>query len=336
MSELNDDIRRVIREELKNAEIPSNFERVWDTYNSKQENMSRKSNKKRWKAILVAACLATISVSSIAAISFVKRVENSKSVFEYDSNVVGYWEVIDIVDDIEQYDVHNRISDEDEFWLLQCIFEDDGDVKYVIKEGEKKQFIQASSSTWSKGVVWIEEFGGYIAQHYEIKNIDGEEYMFLEQKNGDYVYGRVDEPYYFILKKTDGLLEDIEIPEMRIDDTNIPFVYNEEMIGKWKAVACEWKIEDWQVGKVTPDLPLQELEIKENEMVNTKGQGETYIDLWRWSDTKIINLNDSTVMNCILKEIDGDTYMFMEWKSGDYTDNGRDPAYYILKKEVQE
>jgi hypothetical protein len=34
-----------------------------------------------------------------------------------------------------------------------------------------------------------------------------------------------------------------------------------------------------------------------------------------------------------IKEIDGSTYMFYEWKSGDYTLRQRKPKYYVLKKK---
>lgn len=35
---------------------------------------------------------------------------------------------------------------------------------------------------------------------------------------------------------------------------------------------------------------------------------------------------------CAIKEIEGTTYMFFEWKNGDYVFRGVNPYYYVLKK----
>jgi hypothetical protein len=50
--------------------------------------------------------------------------------------------------------------------------------------------------------------------------------------------------------------------------------------------------------------------------------------------TKGLVLSSSlkTASRYILKELDGSTYMFFEWKSGDYTLRGMKPKYYVLKK----
>jgi bla regulator protein BlaR1 len=33
-----------------------------------------------------------------------------------------------------------------------------------------------------------------------------------------------------------------------------------------------------------------------------------------------------------IKELDGVTYMFYEWKNGDYTYHNMNPYYYVLEK----
>jgi len=40
-----------------------------------------------------------------------------------------------------------------------------------------------------------------------------------------------------------------------------------------------------------------------------------------------------TAARYIIREIAGRTYVFFEWKSGDYTMRGMKPGYYVLRKE---
>ena len=48
--------------------------------------------------------------------------------------------------------------------------------------------------------------------------------------------------------------------------------------------------------------------------------------------TKGLVLDDDTASKYIIREIDGSSYMFYEWKSGDYTIRYMKPSYYVLKK----
>ncbi len=48
--------------------------------------------------------------------------------------------------------------------------------------------------------------------------------------------------------------------------------------------------------------------------------------------TKGLVLSDEAASKYIIREIDGSSYMFFEWKSGDYTGLHMRPFYYVLKK----
>ena len=55
--------------------------------------------------------------------------------------------------------------------------------------------------TWTKGVVM--HLGDKTADHYEIRGIKGQTYMFLEWKNGNYMFARM-KPQYVVLRKKAG------------------------------------------------------------------------------------------------------------------------------------
>ncbi len=69
------------------------------------------------------------------------------------------------------------------------------------KKGEKVKLLYIEGKrdkTWTKGVV-LDEINK-TASKYEIKEIDGEKFMFFEWKSGDYTI-RHKKPKYYVLKK---------------------------------------------------------------------------------------------------------------------------------------
>ena len=54
-----------------------------------------------------------------------------------------------------------------------------------------------------------------------------------------------------------------------------------------------------------------------------------------WTKNKIINKNNATASDFIIKEINGNKYFIMDWKSGDYTFAGRIQLCYVLIKKEE-
>ncbi|MBA7669216.1 hypothetical protein ES703_77344 [subsurface metagenome] len=58
---------------------------------------------------------------------------------------------------------------------------------------------------------------------------------------------------------------------------------------------------------------------------------------WRtWTKGLVFHSGDKTASKYTIKKIKGSTFMFFEWKSGDYTIRYRKPGYYVLKKVSSE
>jgi len=119
-----------------------------------------------------------------------------------------------------------------------------------------------------------------------------------------------------------------------VDNIDLPFVDDPEIIGTWKSVDFVKKIEDfhpenkkWKGG---------ELFLKEMDFYKKGGKVKLlYIEGKRdktWTKGVVLDDRSKTASRYRIKEINGQKYLFFEWKSGDYTIRHRKPKYYVLKK----
>ncbi len=53
---------------------------------------------------------------------------------------------------------------------------------------------------------------------------------------------------------------------------------------------------------------------------------------WTWTNGLILHGGDNTAARYFFAEVNGEEYLFFEWKSGDYTLRAQDPKYYVLKR----
>jgi bla regulator protein blaR1 len=113
---------------------------------------------------------------------------------------------------------------------------------------------------------------------------------------------------------------------VNVDKIDYPFVNDPNIIGRWQSVDYTSNIEDFKVGNksFTGDLFVKEL--------NFTSDGKVSKTVCTWTKDHILNPVDKTDSKYVIKDIDGSTYMFYEWKSGDYTIRGMKPKYYVLKK----
>jgi len=104
--------------------------------------------------------------------------------FVDDPQVVGTWESVDFVDTPGDF-VPARRRFQGELFLKSVAFLENG------KTADNWR-------TWTKGVLIHKN--DRTASHYEIKEIGGSAYMFLEWKSGDYVF-RGMAPRYYVLRR---------------------------------------------------------------------------------------------------------------------------------------
>lgn len=124
------------------------------------------------------------------------------------------------------------------------------------------------------------------------------------------------------------------------DKIDYPFQNDEQLIGKWESV-------DFidQIGNFNPehknwqgDLYLKSITVLENgQMAQPVTDGittdeKTPVSWFTWTKGYIIHHGDITASKYTIEEINGTQYLFMEWKSGDYSLRGKQPCYYVFKK----
>ncbi len=126
--------------------------------------------------------------------------------FVNDPQLIGTWNSVDFVGEMEQFKVDEQQwkGRGGELFLNEMIFEKNG---RLISKNDKVQ--RGYPGTWTKGLVL--HSGNKTASKYIIKEIDGSAYMFYEWKSGDYTF-RHRKPSYYVLKKvsseTGGLAAD--------------------------------------------------------------------------------------------------------------------------------
>lgn len=187
------------------------------------------------------------------------------------------------------------------------------------------------SSTWTKGLVLNPQ--EKTASKYEIADIDGSSYMFFEWKSGDYTI-RGMEPKIYVLKKMDNNDYSSYSCEKKVDKIDYPFIDDPQVLGKWDAVDFVRTMDQFDPEKKNwiPDLYLTGLTFdRDGRMTFTTTKGSSPVSM-TWTKGLVLCAREQAASAYTIKEINGSTYMFFEWKSGDYTMRGMNPYYYVLKK----
>lgn len=122
-------------------------------------------------------------------LSEIGKRENVNVPFVFDKKIIGSWDAIDFVDDINDFEVADSLSKN--LFLEKIIFYDNGNVirRYDNEEWQDK---------WSKGVLL--DFNKSTVSKYMFKTIDDIEYLFLEWKMGNYVFGGMSPSYYVFIR----------------------------------------------------------------------------------------------------------------------------------------
>ena len=111
----------------------------------------------------------------------------------------------------------------------------------------------------------------------------------------------------------------------KVDKIDLPFVNDPEVLGQWKSV-------DFVAtpSQFNPARPNWKGELYLKGLTFLPG-GKTPWPWSTWTKGVVIHHGDQTASHYEIKEIQGQRYMFFEWKSGDVTILGRKPMYYVLR-----
>ena len=124
-----------------------------------------------------------------------RRKDNVDLPFVSDPSVIGEWKVFDCVKIKERFDPAHPTMEP--FALHTLRFSEDGKAELIRSALDKKDAYR-ESCRWTSGTVIR---GELVACAYEIRLIEGREYLFWEWKSGDYVYGGCDPWYYVFVRE---------------------------------------------------------------------------------------------------------------------------------------
>ncbi len=110
------------------------------------------------------------------------------------------------------------------------------------------------------------------------------------------------------------------------DSLDYPFEDDPDLVGAWRSVDFVNTPGQFKPGRRQwkGDLFLKELAFQPS--------GQTP-DRWRtWTKGLVFHSGDKTASRYVIRELSGATYLFFEWKSGDYTIRQSTPKFYVLRK----
>ena len=175
--------------------------------------------------------------------------------------------------------------------------------------------------SWTKGILYLKDK----QLPYEI--IDNKLFVGVI----DCVSNTIDN--YAIYEKVDSkhyTKQEIAIK----DNTNIPFINDEKVIGFWDCVDYVRRVDEFKLGKKnwTEDLFLKKYTFEPSGTLIVAYNTTNKLNQINWSKGVVVNKKVETVSEYTIKQIDDQIIMFVEWKSGDYVYGGEINGYYVFKK----
>lgn len=327
MKQYDLEVKEVISEVMDKQNPTCTFNQIWAKCDIKSTKKSSQSKLYAIPIIIILTCIMMFTVG-FASYQYGRIVDNTDYPFVHDSEVIGKWKTVDFVHTINEFS-EKEIGSSDKLYLKELVFIKEGKMLSSFEVGNGK--LAESVTTWTKGKVLNKQ--EKTDSKYIIKNINGKKYLFLQWKNSDYIF-RNTLPYYYVLEKIDSLDYSGYGTEAIEDNIDYAFENDPKMIGKWESVDFVKEIEEFDPESMNwiDDLYLKKIEIKSGGKANIECAGNYLKSENYWTKGLLISKVNKTASKVIIKEINNGTYMFYEWKNGDYRFRGMKPYYFVLKK----
>lgn len=230
---------------------------------------------------------------------------DNMTTFINDDRVIGKWRLIGISSTKEDY-YNNKLLDDD-FSIKEL---------YLMENGKRYWVI-----AWTKSYIIINGK----KNPYEIEN----DLMFVK------VYGIFDdsEYKYAVYKKIDSKKYDIEDFIVK-DDINFDYEPDNELVGNWRATDFVYNEDQFTPNKKywKYDLALDKLSVYADGDVLISYNSDK-IKKTKYTKGFIANIIlDDTLCKYFYKVDNNKTYLFVEWKNGDYIYTKQIPGYYVFEK----
>ncbi len=128
-------------------------------------------------------------------IESIKYKDDTNIEFEEDKEVVGIWNSIDFVNNLNSFNPEKLQSSKENLSLDKIIFEQSGEVHIRYKENNYMR-----DSKYTKGYISNLILPDTLCK-YDIQTFNNKKYLIVEWKSGDYVFGKVINGYYVLEKQ---------------------------------------------------------------------------------------------------------------------------------------
>ncbi|MHB8064137.1 MAG: stalk domain-containing protein [Ruminiclostridium sp.] len=112
--------------------------------------------------------------------------------FVLDKDAIGQWEAIDFVASLDEFDGKDTTKKDYIETSIRNFYDNGREAHYADKARG------AAITQWTKGYVWG---GDDVIEEYQIKQLNGKTFIFMQFKSGDYIF-RGQKPNYMIYLKT--------------------------------------------------------------------------------------------------------------------------------------
>lgn len=249
--------------------------------------------------------------------------EDINLVFEDDEQVIGKWEVVGeyaVKEDFYSEQGERRESD---------MGNKDREI-YFLPGGEDYWIY-----SWTKGYLKLDGGDQSCLCRYQIEDDQGSRYMFVENKSYEYLRGGM--PTVLVLEQVDkNRYTKREIA--REDNTDMPFVNDERVLGDWKAFDYIRNREEFD--PEVNHLPQERLFFKHMHFGEEGFLSSVYMDdttlgkeIQSWTKGYVLKHYNHTACAYEIVTVDDMDYMIIEWKSGDYRWGGYDTDYYVFMRD---
>lgn len=322
MELFNSKIESCLKDTLDSSVPSVRFNAVWDRY---KKNSPKTFGIKRVIAVPLLALIVLIVGFTFGG----AKTDKTDYPFVNDPNVIGKWKAVDYINNIDQFIPGQQIYNDD-LIIKSLAFINNGHILMACSNGNSN--LAPTDYTWTHGLVI--DIPHKTAGKYETKEINGSTYMFMEWKNGDYIYLHR-KPSYFVFKQVDNKdYSNAKITVVKEDKVDYPFVDDPQLIGKWECINFVKTIDGFNpsIRMARGDLFLSQFDIAENGKMSILLSNQKVYEESTWTKGLVLDKKCKTASKYEIKEIKGDSYLFYEFKNGNYTYNGREPQYYVLKK----
>ena len=271
------------------------------------------------------------------------RTDSIEYTFTLDKNAVGEWEFFDwyFTEDIDNQFDPNGSPNHPRSDIQSTSIYADGTMILRCLDANKPYLRQGFH--WTKNYFVDLQRGDKYINSYAISTINGKTFMVVESKSGD--YGRTGEvtAYDVYIKTSDT---PTPAPKVKItrdangvisESMDYVFEMDKEVIGKWEQIDYVIYPEDFNSKDTTKKsyVPTGTHNFYEDGSVTSYGENGQKLGTGEhvWTKGYITNMGAVNTFSAYeIQKLDGKTFMFVQWKNGDYITRGARPLYYVFMK----